>query len=242
MGQKKKNEAPPTREERIGLIVDAAERVFLRVDFPQASMSEIADEARISRPTLYKYFPSIDDLALAVQMRALDAIYGSLAEVLDREGRGLEVLEELLRDLVAGFDANRAHLRFMGLFDHYYHESYAGEGMAERYADYLGRFDQVEELIARGVRDGSVRVDIDAHNAAYMAGNALLSMMQMMAARGEIIEREQRVEIGAQFEELIAMVLRYAAADKDGPKPQKKPENRGSWQAAKGSGKARRKS
>lgn len=207
----------PPRGERVSGIVDAAERVFLRVDFPQASMSEIASEAGISRPTLYKYFPSIDDLAFAVEMRALDAIYESIEEGLKRTGKGLSALEFLLRGLVANFEANRAHLRFTGLFDHYYHEGYPDPGLADRYSSYLGRFDQVEAIIERGKGDGSIRPDIDSHNAAYMVGNALLPMMQRMASRGKILEAEQRVELSRQFDEFIAMVLGYAA----GPPPKR---------------------
>jgi AcrR family transcriptional regulator len=197
-------------------IVDAAERVFLRVDLASATMSAIAAEAEVSRPTLYKHFRSIDELALAVQMRVLEKIYAVMERRADERGPALDRIETMLRDLEALCESDKANLRFLGLFDHYYGSSYRDPGMAERYAAFLGRFDRIEDLIAEGKADGSLRPDLDAHNAAYMVGNVFLSMMQRLCTRGDILRREQRVEIKKQFDELIEMVLRYARNEKNG--------------------------
>jgi AcrR family transcriptional regulator len=197
-------------------IVDAAERVFLRVDLAGATMSAIAVEAGVSRPTLYKYFSSIDELALAVQMRALEKIYATMERRAGEKGPAIERVETMLRDLAALCESDTAHLRFLGLFDHYYGSSYRDRGMAERYAAFLGRYDRIEGLIAEGKADGSLRPDLDAHNAAYMVGNVFLAMMQRLSARGDILKREQGVDTKGQFEELIEMVLRYARREKHG--------------------------
>jgi AcrR family transcriptional regulator len=199
-------------DERRKSIIDAAERVFLRVDFPSASMSAIAEEAGISRPTLYKYFPSLDELALEVEMRALEALYSSIPPHLESKGSGLERVEGLLKEIVGRFEENRAHIRFSGLFDHYYHEAYPSEAMSARYDAFLGRFDEVERLVEEGKADGSIRQDMDSHNAAYAAGNIVLAFMQRMASRKEVILREQRVDLDSQFETMIRMILDYAAA------------------------------
>lgn len=197
-------------------IVDAAERVFLRVDLAGATMSAIAAEAGVSRPTLYKHFCSIDELALAVQMRALEKIYATMERRAGENGPAIARIETMLRDLAALCESDQANLRFLGLFDHYYGSSYRSHGMAERYSDFLGRYDRIEGLIAEGKADGSLRPDLDAHNAAYMVGNVFLAMMQRLSARGDILRREQRVDIKEQFEELIEMVLRYARNEKQG--------------------------
>jgi AcrR family transcriptional regulator len=199
------------RDARQESIIDAAERVFLQVDFPSATMSAIALEAGISRPTLYKYFPSMDDLALAVEMRALEALFAFVEPHIEDGGLAIDRLESILRDLVAHFEENKVHLRFSGLFDHYYHDSYPSPKIAERYASFLGGFDRVETLVEVGKLDGSIRDDIDAHNTAYLASNVFLAFMQRMASRGDMILREQRVGQDEQFESLIAMVLSYAA-------------------------------
>ena len=208
-GKGRKIEADEARRR----IVEAAERVFLRVDLAGATMSAIAAEAGVSRPTLYKYFPSIDELALAAQMRALDAIYATMERRADEEGPAIVRVEEMLRDLAALCESGKERIRFLGLFDHYYDSAYRNRSMSERYAAFLGRFDRMERLIAEGKADGSLRPDLDTHNAAYMVGNVLLAMMQRLCARGDILKREQRVDVKGQFDELIEMVLRYARND-----------------------------
>ncbi len=54
------------------LILDAARTVFLRRGFRSASVDEIAALARISKVTLYKYFPSKEQLYLAVITREIE--------------------------------------------------------------------------------------------------------------------------------------------------------------------------
>ncbi|NNM73607.1 TetR/AcrR family transcriptional regulator [Enterovirga aerilata] len=54
------------REERRGRIPEAAGRVFAARCFDPASMDGTAQEARVGKPTLYRYVPSKDPLFSAV--------------------------------------------------------------------------------------------------------------------------------------------------------------------------------
>jgi AcrR family transcriptional regulator len=191
--------------------VDAAERLFLRRDFPEVNMSGVADEAGISRPTLYKYFPSLDDLALAVEMRAMDALYRVEEAWLEGEGRAIERIEGLLRELGRLALESPAHLRFSGLFDHHYRSGYSSKAMAESYGDFLGRFDRIERLVAEGMADGSLRADLEAHRTAYAIGNAFLALLQRVASRGELLEIEQRIRSSDILDDYIEMALAWVA-------------------------------
>lgn len=71
------------REERRGRILAAAGRVFTKRSYPAASMDEIAAEAGLGKPTLYRYFRSKDTLFAAVFVQALDELERHLDEVLD---------------------------------------------------------------------------------------------------------------------------------------------------------------
>lgn len=73
------------REERRGRLLDAAARVFSRHPYGQASMDEIAHEAGVGKPTLYRYFPGKDALFAAVFIEALDELEARLDAVLGRE-------------------------------------------------------------------------------------------------------------------------------------------------------------
>lgn len=95
------------REERRDRILDAAATVFSRRAFNHASMNEIAQEAGVGKPTLYRYFDSKDALFGAVFETALDELEGRLADVL-RRPLGIEALiTALISEIVPMF---RDHL------------------------------------------------------------------------------------------------------------------------------------
>ncbi|MFE2997721.1 TetR/AcrR family transcriptional regulator [Nocardia sp. NPDC059246] len=61
-------------------LIDAAIRV-IETEGPQASMRAIAAEAKVSKPTLYRFFADKADLALAIADQAKQDIVRGLAEV-----------------------------------------------------------------------------------------------------------------------------------------------------------------
>lgn len=79
------------------LILDAARTVFLRRGFGPASVDEIAAIAAISKVTLYKYFPSKEQLFTAVIGRDIETAERSSDDHLDT----LAATSDLPRDLRA---------------------------------------------------------------------------------------------------------------------------------------------
>lgn len=69
------------RAERRAQILDAAERCFIRKGFHAATTAEISAEALISVAGLYQYFPSKDDLILALIEKDLEASMGWIDKV-----------------------------------------------------------------------------------------------------------------------------------------------------------------
>jgi AcrR family transcriptional regulator len=208
-----KDELNIMRDRRRRLIVDAAERVFLSTDLPRTTMADIAKEAGISRPTLYKYFNSIDELAFEVQMRALNVFIGAARYAMVGEGTARDKLKRFLYSALDSFDENRQHIRFSGLFDHYYQSSYPNADLERRYSDFLSRFSVTEKLLTQGMDDGSIRNNLDAHNTSMLIGNLFTGMMQRMALRGEILSREQNIDPKAQLIELIDMIIAHISVD-----------------------------
>jgi AcrR family transcriptional regulator len=63
------------KRERHEAILDAAERVLARSPDQVVNVAEVADEARLAKGTVYLYFPSKDELLLAVHERRIDAFF-----------------------------------------------------------------------------------------------------------------------------------------------------------------------
>ncbi len=63
------------KRERHDAILDAAERVLLRSPERVVNVADVAEEAGLAKGTVYLYFPSKDELLLAVHERRVDAFF-----------------------------------------------------------------------------------------------------------------------------------------------------------------------
>ena len=68
------------KQERHHAILDAAERLLLRSPERIANVAEVADEAGLAKGTVYLYFPSKEELLLAVHERNIDGFFRALID------------------------------------------------------------------------------------------------------------------------------------------------------------------
>ena len=73
------------KQERHHAILDAAERLLSRSKDRMANVAEVADEAGLAKGTVYLYFPSKEELLLAVHERNIDGFFRALIARLDSE-------------------------------------------------------------------------------------------------------------------------------------------------------------
>ncbi len=87
------------KRERHHAILDAAERLLLRAPERVANVAEVADEAGLAKGTVYLYFPSKEELLLALHERNIDGFFRPLIERLEsREPLTIDDVFEHTRD------------------------------------------------------------------------------------------------------------------------------------------------
>jgi TetR/AcrR family transcriptional regulator len=69
-------------EEARRRLLDAAGRCIVRRGNAQVRMAEVADEAGVSRSTLYRYFPNRDEVLLGLMLARVDTALGELVRSL----------------------------------------------------------------------------------------------------------------------------------------------------------------
>ena len=91
------------RNNRIQSILEAAKKVFFSKGYAGATMDEIALEAEISKPTIYQYFKTKDDLYFSLMLPVVDELRQHLEKLEMKliEGGGRSGAD-LLRDLFRG--------------------------------------------------------------------------------------------------------------------------------------------
>ncbi len=159
--------------ERRSAIVDAAERVFAERGFGTASMDEVAVEAEFSKGLLYKYFESKEDLYEAVSLRAHRLLLQWVKEADTAHASGLdravavgEAYIRFAREHPAYFEA----LVFHATQDPNENPS-SNAALGEEVAEAI--IDVVTGIIEGGIKDGSLRNDLDARQSAFTLWGAL---------------------------------------------------------------------
>ena len=163
----------PAKERELQ-ILHAATKVFARSNYRLASTAEIAAEAGIAEPTIYRYFPSKKDLFL----RILDRVGKRILEVWDRvadtgEPDGLSTLERMGRAYFSGLRTHSDELKvqFQALAES--DDPDIGRQLRENHEGFVRAFARV---IQRGREDGSLCADVDPGAVAWLLNSVGFAM------------------------------------------------------------------
>lgn len=92
------------RNQRIEAILEAAKKLFQNKGYIKATMDEIALEAEISKPTIYQYYKTKDDLYFTLMLPVLDDIGFRLTRIHKRIlDSKYEKGSELAKDIFAAY-------------------------------------------------------------------------------------------------------------------------------------------
>lgn len=172
-------------EARRQQIMSAAEAVFARKGFLEATVSDVAREAKVSDATIYEYFPSKEEL--------LFSIPGETTR------RGKERMESALR-YVRGF-SNRLRCIIYGYLSFYMdHPDYASIAMlilkqnrkfleTEAYREVRELSRTILRVVEEGISAGEVRRGTDPHLVRHL----VLGAIEHMVIRRLLLGRPQNL-------------------------------------------------
>jgi AcrR family transcriptional regulator len=80
-------------------IIEQTEEKFFRDGFYKTTMDEIASELRISKKTIYKFFPSKDDLVKAIAKYFMNRLKNTILPALNSDKNAIEKLGDLINIL-----------------------------------------------------------------------------------------------------------------------------------------------
>jgi AcrR family transcriptional regulator len=146
-------------------ILQAALKRFAHCGYSAASVQQIVDDAKVSKPTLYYYFKDKSDLFRALVHEAHDERYRLLQEAAARRVDIRGQLEEILTALFAYFHQNRELMRIA------FATMLAAPGEMPDdlcYADKCERnFEFIHTLIRQAQKAGDLDKRFDARELAF---------------------------------------------------------------------------
>jgi len=85
-------------------IIDYSEEKFFKDGFYKTTMDEVASELRMSKKTIYKFFPSKEDLVMAIAKHFMKKLKGKILPALNSDKNAIEKLGELITILAGVSD------------------------------------------------------------------------------------------------------------------------------------------
>jgi AcrR family transcriptional regulator len=197
------------RENQRDRILEAAENLFIRNSIDNVTIAQVAASARISRVTLYEYFPNKQEIAWAIFKKVMENFQRDSEKKTQLDDSGYEKVEQLLFAGIDGLETHAEDLRFIALFNFLY----AREGSSARMRNTIeqarkGTYRHPAELIREGIADGSIRPDIDPDLTAAAINNLLAGLTSRFALLGANVQEEYRYSGTALFREICRIFLR----------------------------------
>ena len=196
---------PPAKDEQI---LAAARQLFLRHGFDGATTDALVERAEVSKETLYRYYPTKDELLTAVIKDMAERRLVIAADVVLPPHATRRTLEALLRGLAGGVLAETMRPDYLDLLRLVIGESARRPHLAKMLRDALSGGGALRRLLDAAREQGLVRHEVKTELAAQILGGALLGWV---VQQGLLVgTRPARAPI--DIDEIVRLFLRGVAA------------------------------
>ncbi len=212
MGTKERKQRE--KQQRITLILDAAERVFFAEGGAAATMGAVAEAAELSKGLLYFYFKDKEDLYNALSQRGLRILHGLLLEAVAQPAEGIDQLEAIGH---AYWDFFRRYPNAFEAVAHY--ENYvpsANDPAAYAVASETEAtkvLDLITETVRTGIADGSIRAELNPAQTAIIAWAQLHGVLQTVHTKRLFLKAHANLDPDHIIRPAIALIRRAIGKD-----------------------------
>jgi len=198
------------RKNRIEEIIASAKHIFRLKGFASTSMHDIATNSELSRRTLYLYFKSKDELAVAVAATGLEKLAADVDSVEREGGDAFTRLNFILGLYLELYHKDpSAFLMILG-FNESVREIGIKHELTKRCYQAIGRIcDAVAKLLTEGSADGSVRKFPAPNLTATTLITLIHGMLHTAVTNGDIIQGATAIESSALLDEAFELVTHY---------------------------------
>jgi AcrR family transcriptional regulator len=125
--------------EKRAVILHAAAELFTEKDFHLVLMDHVAERAQVGKGTVYRYFPTKEDLYFAIIFEGWDRLREHLEAVLQEEGSIEDRLEKVSRQILSYFWQRRQFVTLVHRLEH--------ETSSKQKADWQRRRESIVRLV-----------------------------------------------------------------------------------------------
>lgn len=189
------------RESQREWILECAEDLFIEKGIQPITLAHIAKAARLTRATVYKYFPNKEQIAQTIfRMITRGWTERNAAEVWGMPGTGYQRLERFLTSHFDHLFQHPREARFVAEFNTLYAKELSVAQMAGILSETLdGERMHVLEAVRSGQQDGSLRTDTDPELMVAATLNFTSSVMSRLGEMGDKVGEEFQMDAQQVF-------------------------------------------
>ncbi len=196
------------KERRVGEILGAAKTLFIDKGYMNTTMLDIAEQAELSRRTIYLYFTSKEEITLRVILSSFRFIHKAISEACEPEMTGLEQVIAMRDAYMKIYHEDFDHVYFTLFYDFKLSTETMKDEDAQACNYVIEQIVQVfTESLQKGVVDGTIHIEGDLRVRAFTAMTIIHSTMQKVASRQEIIDNMANIDGELLIQTMFAMLL-----------------------------------
>ena len=197
------------RENQREWILEVAQNLFTQEGIETVTLAEIAQSARLTKATLYRYFASKEEMAQEI-FKVVTRGWGerNVREVWALPGSGYDYVERFVTSHFTYLFHNSREARFVAEFNYKYAQAWPAQLMTALLAETLSEERQrLADCIQAGQKDGSLRSDIDSEVMLAAIFNFNSGMLSRVGEMGDKLEGEYGLSLEAIFSQVSRIFL-----------------------------------
>lgn len=211
---KRKLEMDNQKEKRKEEVVLAAIEVFKEKGIDNSKMTDIADKAEIGVATVYRYFNTKFDLAIAAATTLwkdeISILYSKFYEPTFMELTGAHRVRLILNLFINIYKDYPEFISFLEHFDNYIvKESIPLESLESYEKIIIDTKIIMFDALDQGKKDGSIKANVDNNIFYITITHSLMSLCQKLILRGTILRSDRDIQGDTQLRLLIDMAMCY---------------------------------
>ena len=192
------------KEFRRQSIIQAAEKVFSVKGFESTTMDDIALEAEFTKRTVYSYYPSKGELYAAVILKAMKLLVSLFEKAASESKDGYERVFKI-GETYTGFSQNYPlEFKILTFRKPSLSEAPDSPCVAEVFEENKNMMKLIIRCFEEGVKDGSIRGDIDPVRSALYVVSVTTGMLELLSQSGNTLGKA----FGVEAEEFVSYSLK----------------------------------
>ena len=202
------------KQQRKNEVVLAALEIFSNSGIESTTMVDVAKRANVGVASVYRYFSTKFDLALAAAIvlwqDQINPYFASVIDETTQKESGLQQVMRLLNVTTTLYQELPHALRFLEYFDNFIVSASIDHSRLVNYAVSFGSSKSLfMEALVLGKKDGSIRSDLDQEAFYYTISHTLISLAQKLILRGDIVDSDEFIDKLDQVKIVIEMARTY---------------------------------